>query len=184
MKPARAIWLITYLLFSATSALAASAPSDKEVTLRADKLSVDVPSDSYRAQGSVQITQGGVSLLADSVIYRRLSGDAVAEGGVLLERGGDTLKGDRLSLNMISQQGELQNGELFIKKSNFKVRAERLQKTGAADYRMDRGTFTTCDGEKPSWRFEARKIEVTLEEFATARDAVFYAGDVPVFYTP
>lgn len=184
MKPARAIWLITYLLFSATSALAAPAPSDKDVTLRADNLSVDVPSDSYRAQGSVQITQGGASLLADSVIYRRLSGDAVAEGGVLLERGGDTLKGDRLSLNMISQQGELLNGELFIKKSNFMVHAERLQKTGTADYRMDRGTFTTCDGEKPSWRFEARKIEVTLEEFATARDAVFYAGDVPIFYTP
>lgn len=184
MKPARALWLLTYLFFPAMLAHGAPTASDKEVTLRAEQLSVDIPSDSYRAQGSVQISQGGASLLADSVIYHRLSGDAVAEGGILLERGGDSLRGDRLSLNMISQQGELLNGELLIKKSNFKVRAERLQKTGAADYRMDRGTFTTCDGENPSWRFEARKVEITLEQFATARDAVFYAGDVPIFYTP
>jgi len=184
MKPARAFWLLTYLLYCATPAHADPPVPQKEVTLKADTLSVDVPADSYRAKGSVEITQEGVSLLADSVVYRRLTADALAEGGIFLERGGDTLKGDRLSLNMISQQGELMNGELFIKKSNFRVRADRLEKTGAEDYRMERGSFTTCDGDNPSWRFEARKVVVTLEEFATARDAVFYVGDIPLLYTP
>jgi len=184
MKPARACRLLTYLLLSATLAHAEPVVGQKEVTLKADTLSVDIPADRYSAQGDVQITQNGLSLLADSVIYRRLSGDALAEGGILLEKGNDTLKGDSLSLNLISQQGELLNGELFIKKSNFRVRAERLVKTGAEDYSMDRGSFTTCDGDNPSWRFEARKVAVSLNQFATARDAVFYVGDVPVFYTP
>ena len=184
MKSARACWLLTYLFFSATLAHAAPAVDPKEVTLKADTLTVDVPADRYRAQGSVQIRQQDLSLLADSVTYRRLTGDTIAEGGIFLEKGGDTLRGDRLSLNLVSQQGEVLNGELFIKKSNFRVRAERLQKTGAEDYRMERGTFTTCDGDNPSWRFEARKVVVTLDEFATARDAVFYVGDMPLLYTP
>ncbi|HBG08133.1 MAG: lipopolysaccharide biosynthesis protein [Geobacteraceae bacterium GWC2_58_44] len=185
MKPARAFWLLPYLLFSA-SLLHAAPPeaNGKEVTIKADTLSIDVPAEQYRAQGAVRIEQDGVSLLADSVIYSRLSGDALAEGGVFLEKEGDTLKGERLSLNLISQQGELSNGELFVKRPNFRVRAQRLEKTGAEDYRLKRGSFTTCDGEKPSWRFEAREVVITLDEFATARDAVFYAGDIPLMYTP
>ena len=186
MKPARAFWLLSYLLLSAPLAHAApiAADSGKEVNLKADTLSIDVPADKYRAQGTVRIEQDGISLLADSVIYSRLSGDALAEGDVFFERNGDTLRGDRLSLNLISQRGELMNGELFVKKQNFRVRAQRLEKTGDAEYRLERGSFTTCDGDHPSWRFEARKVSVNLEEFATARDAVFYAGDIPILYTP
>lgn len=185
MKAAKAAWLLTYLLLSALPAQGEVAvPVGKEVTLKANDLSVDVPTQSYRAQGEVHITQDGLSLLADSVVYRRLTGEAQAQGGVLMERSGDTMKGDSLSLNLLSQTGELLNGELFVKRSNFRLRAERLEKTGPADYKMTKGTFTTCDGDKPSWRFEARQVKVTLEEFATAKDAVFYAGDVPIFYTP
>lgn len=184
MKPARAFWLLPYLLLSAALAHGEPAASEKEVTLKADILSIDAQSESYRAEGDVQIAQKGTSLLADSVIYRRLTGDALAEGDVVLERGGDTMKGDQLSLNLLTQKGELLNGELFIKKSNFRLRADRLLKTGEDDYRVERGTFTTCDGEHPSWRFEAKRVDVTLDEFATARNAVFYVGDVPLFYTP
>ncbi|BCG46112.1 LPS-assembly protein LptD [Citrifermentans bremense] len=185
MKAAKAGWLLTYLLLLAAPAMGEPAvPVDKEVTLQANDLSIDVPTQVYRAQGEVRITQDGLSLLADSVVYHRLTGEAKAQGGVLMERSGDTMKGDSLSLNLLSQEGVLLNGQLFVKRSNMRLRAERLEKTGPADYKMTKGSFTTCDGDKPSWRFEARQVKVTLEDFATAKDAVFYAGDVPVFYTP
>lgn len=181
MKPARAFRLLPYLLLPA---LAQAAPADREVTIKADTLTVDVPADSYQAKGSVRLVRDGVTLLADSLIYRRLSGDALAEGGILMEKGEDTLKGDRLSLNLGSQQGELINGDLFVKKSNFRVRGKRVEKTGDENYRVERGSFTTCDGEHPSWRFEVRDLVINLDEFATGRDAVFYVGDVPILYTP
>jgi LPS-assembly protein len=189
MKSARALRLLPYLLLCASLAhaeppVAQPASEPQEVTLSAETLTLDVPADSYRAQGSVRLTQDGVSLLADSVIYRRFTGDALAQGRIEMFKDGDTLTGDRLSLNMVSQRGELMNGRLFIKKSNFRVRGKVMEKTGAESYRVENGSFTTCDGDKPSWRFEARQLEVTLDEFATARDAVFYAGELPIFYTP
>lgn len=184
MKPARAFWLLPYLILSAGLARGESLLADKEATIKADTLSVDTPSDSYRAEGDVRITQQGASLLADSVVYHRLTGDAVAEGNVRLERGGDSMNGKKLSLNLITQHGEMLNGELFVKKSNFRLRADRMLKTGEADYRVERGSFTTCDGDNPSWRFEASRVDVTLEEYATAKNAVFYVGDMPMFYTP
>ncbi|WP_129126649.1 LPS-assembly protein LptD [Geomonas oryzae] len=184
MKPARALWLLTYLLFSAGIARGEMALPNKEATIKADHLSVDTPTDSYHAEGNVRITQDGASLLADSVIYHRLTGDAVAEGDVRLERGGDTMNGNKLLLNLVTQHGELLNGELFVKRSNFRLRADRLLKTGDADYRVERGTFTTCDGDRPSWHFEASRVDLTLDEYATAKHAVFYVGDIPLFYTP
>jgi len=171
---------------SATAPAPAAAPGQapKQVDLKADILTVDTPSETYRATGSVRMVQDGTSLLADSVLYKRLTGDAYAEGNVEVLRDGDTLKGDRLSLNVVSQLGEVSNGQIFVKKTNFHIRGALMEKTGDEDYRISRGSFTTCDGNKPSWRFEARDIKVSLEDAATARDAVFYAGDIPLLYTP
>jgi LPS-assembly protein len=152
--------------------------------MKADSMSVDVPTDNYHATGSVYMVQDGVSLLADSVIYSRLTGNAVAEGNIFMQKSDDTLKGDRLSFNVMSQQGNISNAELFVKKSNFKLRGKLVEKTGDEDYHVDHGSFTTCDGDNPSWHIEARDLQVTMDEFATARDAVFYAGSIPLLYSP
>lgn len=190
MKPAGVLRLLSFFFLSAALAQAAPPPVPPgaalpgEATLRADTVTLDLPADSYRAQGSVRLVQDGLSLLADSVVYRRNSADVLAEGGVLLTRDDVTLKGDRFSLNLASKKGEMTDGELFVAKTNFRVRGRVMEKTGDEDYLIERGIFTTCDGEKPSWRFEAKKVEITLGEFATARDAVFYAGNLPLFYTP
>jgi len=181
MKPARALWLLAYLWLLPALAQAAA---DQEVTMKADTLTVDAPTESYQAHGSVRLVRDGATLLSDSVSYHKLTGETFAEGDVFFERGEDTLKGSRMFLNLESQQGELLNGEIFIKKSNFRLFSKRVEKTGNEDYHADRGSFTTCDGEHPSWHFEARDLHVILDEFATGRDAVFYVGDLPVLYTP
>jgi LPS-assembly protein len=181
MKAARALGLLAYLVSVPALAQAAGEPA---VNLTADTLAIDVPTETYQARGSVRLERAGVSLLADSVIYHRLTEDAVAEGNIFMEKAGDTLKGDRLSLNLETQRGELLNGQLFIKASNFRLAGKRVEKTGDEDYHVERGSFTTCDGDLPSWHFEARDLKVTLDDFATGRDAVFYVGKVPVLYSP
>jgi len=80
--------------------------------------------------------------------------------------------------------GGAENGDLFIKQRNFHMRGARFIKTGKEDYRLERGSFTTCDGPAPSWKFTARDLDVTVEDYARGKDAVFYVADIPVFYTP
>ncbi|NOY12492.1 MAG: LPS-assembly protein LptD, partial [Deltaproteobacteria bacterium] len=52
------------------------------------------------------------------------------------------------------------------------------------DYRVSDGTFTTCDGEVPSWKFAAEQLDVTVDGYARAKNAVFYLKDIPSFYLP
>ncbi|HEU0264804.1 MAG TPA: LPS assembly protein LptD, partial [Geobacterales bacterium] len=154
------------------------------IGIKADRLAYDQATDSYTAEGNVRITREGVTLLADQARLRQADSTAVAEGNVQLNQGEDIIRAQRLTLNFDTQQGEVNSADVFLKKGNFHLRSERMLKTGAADYQMDRATFTTCDGDNPSWSFSARHFDVTLGEYATARNAIFSVKGVPIFYTP
>ena len=123
-------------------------------------------------------------LTSDSATFHQEKGEALAEGGVTLRRDGDVLKSDRLRINLETEQGDVTNGDLFIEQNNFHVRGERMAKVGEEKYRLEEGSFTTCDGEVPSWSFTARDLDITLEEYAVGKHALFRIHDVPVFYVP
>ncbi|HEX5773976.1 MAG TPA: LptA/OstA family protein, partial [Geomobilimonas sp.] len=150
-------------------ATAAEVQESAGVKIQADTLSYDVPSDTYEATGNVELHWDGATLFADKASLRQSTGDADATGGVRLLKNGDTLASERLSLNLESQKGEAENAELFYKQKNFRMQSRRLAKTGLGDYRLEQGTFTTCDGPSPSWKFTADKMDVTLDEYGTAR---------------
>ncbi|HEY6073051.1 MAG TPA: LPS assembly protein LptD, partial [Anaerolineales bacterium] len=154
------------------------------VTIWADLLTHDQDIGDFRAKGNVMVLWNGIILIADMVTLSDSRNEAVAEGGVRLVKGGDVLYCDRLAVNLITENGEVINGRLFSRKSNFHVEGERIEKIGPDEYRLEHGTFTVCDGENPSWKFSADDIDVTLEGFAVGKNALFHIKDVPVLYTP
>ncbi|KAF0215234.1 MAG: LPS-assembly [Geobacteraceae bacterium] len=154
------------------------------VRIKADTLSHDKESDTYRASGNVEIVWDTITLFSDMASLNQASNEAEASGNVRLLKDGDLLTGDRLRINVGTEQGEVINGDLFVKQTNFRVRGKRMAKVGKDDYLLEQGTFTTCDGDSPSWKFTAGDLSVTLEEYASGHNAVFYVKDIPLFYTP
>ncbi|MFZ3208721.1 MAG: LPS assembly protein LptD [Geobacteraceae bacterium] len=176
--------LALFVAFSPISACGATSSLPNGVTVRADSLTHDKANGSYLAEGNVEITWKEATLLADRVSLEQDTGEAVAEGNVRLIKENDTLTGEQVRVNLTSQIGEALNAELFVRQRNLHVQGARLEKTGMDDYRLERGTFTTCDGPSPSWKFTASSLNVTLEEYASGRNALFYINDTPVFYLP
>jgi LPS-assembly protein len=154
------------------------------VTIAADALHYENRTSSYLATGKARVVRDGISLLADSIIYNTVTNEMLAKGSVVLEKKGDTVRGSSIRINLDSETGELLQGDLFFRKNNVHIRSQKVVKTGEADYSLERGTFTTCDGDSPSWHFTASNLDVTLEDYATGRNALFYVGDIPLFYTP
>ena len=155
-----------------------------DVAIKADRIFRDEKKDTFQAEGNVEVEWDGYTLLSDSALVRKGDNEAIVEGNVSLRREGIELKSDRIKVNYVTQRGEAENGDLFVAQRNFHVRGKRFIKTGSDVYHLERGTFTTCDGDSPSWRFAVSDLDVTVEEYATGRDAVFYVGDIPLFYTP
>ena len=165
-------------------ALEAALPNTEGIKIKADTIGYDKNSDEYNATGKVRIDWSGIILFADAVSLRQKDNLAVAEGNVLFIKGENTLQGTRATMDMETDKGEIQDAALFVKNGNFRLTGKSLQKTGEEDYHIENGTFTTCDGEVPSWKFKAAELDVTRNDYAVGKHAVFYIKDIPVLYFP
>ena len=159
-------------------------PDTGGIKINADTVGYDKDSDSYNATGKVRIDWSGIILFADTVSFRQQDNQAVAEGNVLFIKGDNTLEGTRATIDMETDTGEIQDATLFVKNGNFRLTGKTLQKTGEDDYHIENGTFTTCDGAVPSWKFKAAELDVSRNDYAVGKHAVFYIKDIPVLYFP
>lgn len=162
----------------------AAADGDPAVRITADSLVHERANDTIRARGDVRIDWQGYSLLADEADYRQSIDTANAIGRVRLLRGDAELTSDSLYLNLATQQGEAVNARLKTGEGNLRVKGARLEKHGDDEYRLERGSFTTCDADPPSWEFTASDLDVTVEGYATGKNVVFSVAGVPLLYTP
>ena len=154
------------------------------VNLEADELSYDKESGEYQASGNVQLTQGDLEVNSRLLRWNQISGEIVAEGDVQLTSPDERMSGRRVKYNLQQGTGLVEEGLLFLREQNLYVRGKEIERRGEFEYRIVDGTFTTCDGNVPSWKFGAKQVDVTLEGYAKAKNAVFYLKDIPSFYVP
>jgi len=158
--------------------------SDSPVSIQADELDFDKATSTYSAQGQVDLQQDQTRLQADQVHYNTLTGDADASGNAVLEDPDGTLAGESMNVNINSGVGVAQYANAFFTAYNFHIAGDEISKLGEASYRIKNGTFTTCDGDVPAWKFKATDLNVTVGGFACAKHVKFYLHDIPVLYIP
>jgi LPS-assembly protein len=62
-----------------------------------------------------------------------------------------------------------------------------MEKLGENHYRVRDGSLTTCDAERPPWKFTVKEIEIkemALGGWGIAKGPIFYLEDIPVLYFP
>ena len=186
----RAIWLrfklaCCLLVCSANLVHGAETGSSQEpVQLEAEEVVFDEATNTYLAEREVLLRKGQQQLQADRMRYNDATSVAEAFGNVHFIGPEGELFGDEMSLNVDSGLGEVANGRLYIRESNLYAFGSTISKTGERSYRVEEGTFTTCDGPKPSWKFTAPELDVTLGDYVWAKHLIFHVYDLPVFYTP
>ncbi|MGB9615922.1 MAG: LPS-assembly protein LptD, partial [Desulfomonilaceae bacterium] len=167
-----------------TSKKSAILPADMPIQLSADRLSFDYEKNSYTARGNVTLSQGNTRLRADSVRYDGTTGELTALGNVIVRMGSDVIEAEKVTLKLADASGVLFNGKLLLKRHNVYLEGKKLEKTGESEYRIEDGSFTTCDGLSPAWKITGKDLDVTLEGYATLKHGFFYIKDIPVFYVP
>jgi LPS-assembly protein len=157
---------------------------EEPVDIEADELVYEQESQLYHAHGQVEVTRGDFSLKADHVQLQMATRDVTAWGNVILREGEDVVECERLEVNLNSRLGRIYRAKLFLKEQNFHITGQEVEKLGENQYRVRKGSFTTCDGERPPWNFTVKELDVTLEGYGTAKSSTFYIQGVPVLYTP
>ena len=154
------------------------------VDIEADHLTYDRDEELYRAHGNVEVARGDFSLKADHAQLKMTTKEMVAWGNVVLKEGENVVECERLEVNLDSRLGKIYQAKLFLKDQNFHVTGKEAEKLGENRYRVREGSFTTCDAERPPWKFTVKELDVTLTGAGIAKGPVFYLENVPVLYLP
>lgn len=181
------LWVLVLLamplvVFAARAPVKLSATGP--VDIAADSVEFNRKESTFIAKGKVELKEGTKALSADYVEYNEESGDVRAEGNVLFQDGEDVIRAERMTFNLITKEGTIEKGNIFLKKQNFYILGDEIQKTGESTYVITRGAFTTCGWDRPAWKFTAHNVDVTMEGYATTKNAFFQILNQPVFYLP
>lgn len=177
----RILWICFWILLHTPAVTSAA---DDGMELEADSLQYDRETATYRAIGNVFLQSEGKRIQADSLEYSTATGTATASGDVRFSQEGLALRGNALEYNLSESRGRLGTGELFIAKGNFHLHGEGIERESEGVFRFRDGTFTTCDGVVPDWKFRATDARVTVGGYASGWHVRFYLKNIPVFYLP
>lgn len=152
--------------------------------LEADQVRYDQLKDEYVAEGNVVIQRLDRSIAADFIRFNRQTMEAEAIGNVVAVYGTDIMTGTRLKIDLEKETGHIENGTIFLRENNYHITGDRIEKTGPETYLIDRATITTCDGDKPAWKFTGRDAKIREDGSGSAKHAAFYVRSLPTLYFP
>ena len=154
------------------------------VSIDADIMDYDNVLDLYHAKGKVSIVYTGATLWADEVELDNKNNVATAQGNAFLKMGEDTLRGEKIVLNIADKTGTAYKANAFYARNNFYVKGDKIEKTGENTYFIKQPVATTCNGDDPDWQIAGSEMKVTVEGYGLIKDARFLAKGLPIFYSP
>ena len=158
---------------------------DAPVHMNADTLSYDEDTGVAMAEGNVEMVFGGRTMRADRVRYDSTTGEADLAGKVRYKDADEEFAFDRITINLDSETGVLYNGTIRISNNNYQIASRKIEKTGKSTFLIEKGMLTTCPCDpEPDWKFEVRRAQVTLDQYAVGKDITFRIRGVPVLWLP
>ncbi|MGZ3603556.1 MAG: LPS-assembly protein LptD [Thermodesulfobacteriota bacterium] len=157
------------------------------VDIEGDELTYDRETQTYEAHGQVEVVRGDLSLKADHARLNMATKELTAWGNVLLREGEDVIECQRLEVNIENRSGKIHQAKLYLKDQNFHVTGREIEKLGENHYRVRDASMTTCDAERPPWKFAVKEIEIkemAVGGVGIAKGPIFYLEDIPVLYFP
>jgi len=152
--------------------------------ITANSLTYNDKEGTYLAEGDVVISKGGQTLFTEHAQFNVKTGIAGVSGGLRLETEGDVVTGRQGTFNLNTQTGEIEDASLFLKENHYYIRGSRMQKVGEDTYVIQECTLTTCDGAHPDWTLTGSEVRVTIEGYGTVTHSAFRVKDLPIIYVP
>lgn len=165
------------------SASAVKAPIE-QIKTQAESMSYDREKGLIEARGNVVVVKGDQELSADYVIVNTVTEEADAYGNVVMKRGTEVWRGERLHYNFKLGAGDADR--MSYNAEPFQLKAGKVQRLPGNTYKMNRASMTTCEHgfDHPHFVVKAKEITLIPDESIKGKHAVFYFGPVPFFYLP
>ncbi|MDA0999523.1 MAG: LPS assembly protein LptD [bacterium] len=149
----------------------------------ADEMREDRARKRVVGKGFADIRFLGNRIQADYVEIQTETRDGVATGNIVFQQGNDRLVGSRIEFNLDSEKVTIYDARGYLG-ATYYIKAEVIRRVSEDRYEIIRGTFTTCEGDRPDWLFASRKTNFQIEGYAQLSTPVFEISGVPVAAFP
>lgn len=105
-----------------------------------------------------------------------------AEGFFMIDDGRSALAGHGGTFDFLRHAGMVYDTRGAH--GDWRLRAKSARKTPEQRFDYWGADFTGCNFEPPHYHFRSTRLTVVPQRYMLARNAVFYLGRVPIFYTP
>ncbi|MCS7280532.1 MAG: LPS assembly protein LptD [Desulfobacterota bacterium] len=173
-------------LFPSFSECAFSERAEKieEVHVEAEVLEYEREKGIIVATGNVKLESKDRIFSASKVIFNEVTKEIFAYGNVYLRDGEDSIICERLYFDLEKKEGYIENGRIYIKRGNYHIEGDSIEKRGENRYCLKKASLTTCDPERPDWKFTAKNADIVVGGYARLRGAQFRIRNMPIFYLP
>ncbi len=152
--------------------------------------------------GHVVIDHDGSKLEADKITVYMDTKKAVAEGNVTLTQKGSVFKGQHAEYDYERKIGYVDKMDAIIPVSKpteavpaevaaaapenpeYYAKARRIEKVSDKQFTAVDSYVTTCCGDSPFYKIQARQIDIFPEDKIVIRNALMYIKGVPVLFIP
>ncbi len=144
---------------------------------------IDYKNNTGWGTNGVVIRYTNAVLTARQAMVNLASGEAQAQGEVVLQRGNEIWRGERLLYNFRTR--ELAAEDFRTGKAPFFAQGGRVTANLTnGTYVINRALVTTDDVDDPAYEVRARSIKITEGKSIEAVNATLFIGNVPVMFFP
>jgi LPS-assembly protein len=157
---------------------------DPTITVHADYVEY-FENNRLELEGNVEISREDYIARGDEAKIDQSANEASLTGNIEIVGPQMQMRSKSAEVNLVKGSATLHEAEFINPETGFRGKAELIDQADQMHLRIENGGFTTCEGPKPDWSFEASELEFNQEEgYGTAKHARFNILDVPVLYVP
>lgn len=159
-------------------------PEKKPVYIEADYIDGSY-GEVIEAFGDAKISCGDTMITADQMKLFQKTNEAEARNSVRIEKPNDVLEGSFLKYNLDTDMGHMNDPSYQKKDGEGRGTGELLLFEGEDNYRLKKGSYTTCPEGNNDWYIRADDLKIDNDkQVGTARNVSIRFKDVPILYFP
>jgi LPS-assembly protein len=134
--------------------------------------------------GDVEIRFRDLTVRAQRLTLDRISMTLEAEGDVVFDQGTRRIAATRADLDLAGETGSFWNASAYAAPDQY-FSGEVVVKTGTNTYEVRRGVLTSCTGDPtPDWSFRVSSADIEVGGYAHLRNATMRLKKLPILYWP
>lgn len=135
-------------------------------------------------RGNILLVRGEDYLKADFARLYTNTQWILLQGNVYAKLGADEVEATEAEFDLTNSTGWLKDARLFLAGPHMYFKSNEIFKKGESRYSLVKATATTCDGDVPLWKIDAKEADLEVDSYAHFYNVVFNVKDYGVIYTP